>query len=106
MENCKRNESKITRGIPRIACVTALGMAFTFGLPLAARAQSVTPPPVPPGLEVPAPNHAFLLGRGVGTELHLPAYRCPWARRVDVVHTGGHVVHRSAGATHLAFLQS
>jgi hypothetical protein len=71
MKNCKRNESKITRGIPRIACVTALGMAFTFGLPLAARAQSVTPPPVPPGLEVPAPNHAFLLGRGVGTQNYI-----------------------------------
>ena len=71
MENCKRNESKITRGIPRIACVTALGMAFTFALPLTALAQSVTPPPVPPGLEVPAPNRAFLLGRGVGTQNYM-----------------------------------
>jgi hypothetical protein len=48
--------------------VTALGMAFTIALPHAAHAQTVTPPPVPPGLEVEAPNQAFLLGRGVGTQ--------------------------------------
>jgi len=71
MENCNSNESKITPGILRKACVTALSMAFTFALPLAARAQSVTPPPVPPGLEVPAPNQAFLLGRGVGTQNYI-----------------------------------
>jgi hypothetical protein len=54
--------------ILRIACVTALGMAATFALPQAAHAQTVTPPPVPAELEVPAPNQAFLLGRGVGTQ--------------------------------------
>ncbi len=48
--------------------VTVLGMALTIALPLAAHAQTVTPPPVPPGLEVEAPNQAFLLGRGVGTQ--------------------------------------
>src|SRR4051812_28474003 len=46
----------------------ALGMTLTSALPQIAHAQSVTPPPVPPGLEVPAPNQAFLLGRGVGTQ--------------------------------------
>ncbi|HKC80180.1 MAG TPA: DUF3455 domain-containing protein [Gemmatimonadaceae bacterium] len=71
MENCKSNESKITRGILRIACVTALGMAFTFAVPQAARAQSVTPPPVPAGLEVPAPNQAFLVGHAVGTQNYI-----------------------------------
>ena len=54
--------------IKRIACVTALGLTFTSALPQIAHAQNVTPPPVPPGLEVPAPNQAFLLGRGVGTQ--------------------------------------
>jgi hypothetical protein len=49
-------------------CVTALSMAFTIALPHAAHAQGVTPPPVPAGLEVEAPNQAFLLGRGVGTQ--------------------------------------
>jgi hypothetical protein len=49
-------------------CVTALSMAFTIALPHAAHAQSVTPPTVPAGLEVEAPNQAFLLGRGAGTQ--------------------------------------
>jgi Protein of unknown function (DUF3455) len=68
MKNSKTNEQQIIRTIVRIACVTALGMAVTFAAPRAALAQGITPPPVPPGLEVPAPNQAFLLGRGVGTQ--------------------------------------
>jgi Protein of unknown function (DUF3455) len=51
--------------------LTALGMAFTIALPHAAHAQGVTPPTVPPGLEVDAPNEAFLLGRGVGTQNYI-----------------------------------
>jgi Protein of unknown function (DUF3455) len=51
--------------------VTALGMAFMFTLPGAAHAQTVTPPTVPPGLEVEAPNEAFLLGRGKGTQNYI-----------------------------------
>jgi Protein of unknown function (DUF3455) len=54
--------------ISSISSVAALDMALTFALPQAAHAQIVTPPPVPAGLEVPAPNVAFLLGRGVGTQ--------------------------------------
>jgi len=71
MKNCNTNNQQITRNIPLIACVTALGMAFTFALPQAAHAQSVTPPPVPANIEVPAPNEAFLLGRGVGTQNYI-----------------------------------
>jgi hypothetical protein len=48
--------------------VTALGIALTIALPHAAHAQTVTPPPVPPGLEVEAPNQAFLLGRAHGSQ--------------------------------------
>jgi hypothetical protein len=48
--------------------LTGLGMVFTFALPHAAHAQVVTPPPVPTDLRVEAPNEAFLLGRGVGTQ--------------------------------------
>jgi hypothetical protein len=51
--------------------LTALGIAFTIALPHAAHAQSVTPPTVPAGLEVSAPNEAFLLGRGVGTQNYI-----------------------------------
>jgi Protein of unknown function (DUF3455) len=48
--------------------VTALGIACTFALPQAARAQTVVPPPVPANIEVPGQSQAFLLGRGVGTQ--------------------------------------
>jgi hypothetical protein len=68
MKNLNTNEQPIARNIPLIACVTALSMAFTFALPYAARAQAVTPPAVPAGIQVPEGNEAFLLGRGVGTQ--------------------------------------
>jgi hypothetical protein len=68
MKNCKTREHQITRGIPRIAWVASVALAFTLALPQTARAQTVIPPPVPPGLEVLAPSEAFLLGRGVGTQ--------------------------------------
>ena len=55
--------------------ITALGMVFAITLPHAALAQTVTPPPpaVPPGLEVPDGNHAFLIGHGVGTQNYVCA---------------------------------
>jgi hypothetical protein len=68
MKEDNTKEQQTTRRTRLIACVTALGMAFTIALPHAAHAQTVTPPPVPAGLEVPAGNVAFLLGRGVGTQ--------------------------------------
>ena len=49
--------------------VTALGVTFTIALPYAAHAQSVTPPPVPPNIQVDAvANEAFLVGHAVGTQ--------------------------------------
>jgi hypothetical protein len=54
-----------------IGRLTTLSMAFMFALPHAAHAQTVAPPPVPASLEVPAPNEAFLLGRGVGTQNYI-----------------------------------
>ena len=48
-----------------------LGLALMFTLPGAAYAQTVTPPSVPPGLEVDVPNEAFLLGRGKGTQNYI-----------------------------------
>jgi hypothetical protein len=48
--------------------VTILGIALASAVPTAAYAQSVTPPPVPTGIEVGPPNVAFLLGRAVGTQ--------------------------------------
>src|SRR4029079_3262503 len=49
-------------------CITSLGLSLICALPQAAQAQTVTPPIVPPGLEVEAPNQAFLLGHAVGTQ--------------------------------------
>jgi len=68
MKNCNTNERRITKKIPFIAPVTALGMALTLGLPQAAHAQTVTPPSVPAEIQVPAGNEAFLLGHGVCTQ--------------------------------------
>ena len=48
--------------------VTTFGIALTLALPRTAQAQVVTPPPVPTNIEVLAPDQAFLLGRGVGTQ--------------------------------------
>lgn len=57
-----------TRGVRRLACTTALGIALAFALPHAAHAQVPTPPPVPDNLRVLLPNQVFLVGRGVGTQ--------------------------------------
>lgn len=68
MKNSNTTDRQMPRSILRIVRVTTLGMALTAALPQIAHAQTITPPPVPPGLEVTAPNQAFLLGRGVGTQ--------------------------------------
>ena len=68
MKNRNIATQQTTWGILRIACATALGLASTLALPLAAQAQNVTPPPVPTGIEVLPPSQAFLLGHGVGTQ--------------------------------------
>ena len=46
--------------------IALLGLSLICALPRAAQAQIVTPPIVPPGLEVDAPNQAFLLGHATG----------------------------------------
>ena len=48
--------------------VTTLAIAVTFALPHATQAQVVTPPPVPTNIEVAAPDQAFLIGHGFGTQ--------------------------------------
>jgi Protein of unknown function (DUF3455) len=50
------------------ASVTVIGMAFSFVLPHIAHAQTVTPPVVPAGLEVTAPDVPFLVGHATGTQ--------------------------------------
>jgi uncharacterized protein DUF3455 len=49
-------------------CTVVLGLTLLCALPSAAQAQTVTPPSVPAGLEVEAPNQAFLVGHAFGTQ--------------------------------------
>jgi hypothetical protein len=61
----KNDNTRWHRTTRQLACVAALGMAFMVGAPLAAHAGDVTPPSVPDGLQVPAPNQAFLIGHAI-----------------------------------------
>ena len=65
------NWRRTVRGIVAIACVAALGMAFTTAQPQAARDDRITPPPVPADLRVDPPNEVFRLGHGVGTQNYI-----------------------------------
>ena len=70
MRNCNSLESPTPHRIWLGAWATALAVALTA--PQAARAASVTPPPVPTtDLQVPAGNVAFLKGHGVGTQNYI-----------------------------------
>ena len=53
--------------ILNIVGITVLAMIVTLVTPRTAHAQ-VVPPVVPPGLEVAAPNEAFLVGHAVGSQ--------------------------------------
>jgi len=68
MKHCNALENQTTRRILRIACATALAVAFSVALPQPAHADRVTPPPVPANIQVPAGNKAFLEGHAVGTQ--------------------------------------
>jgi Protein of unknown function (DUF3455) len=48
--------------------ISALGFVFAVAMSGPVHAQTVTPPVVPASIEVPAPNQAFLVGHGVGTQ--------------------------------------
>lgn len=61
-------KNPITRRILFVVCTITLAVGFIVSLPQLAHAQDISPPPVPPGLEVDPGNEVFLLGRGVGTQ--------------------------------------
>jgi hypothetical protein len=76
----------ITRRSLLVACSTALAVGFTVSLPQPAHAAHVTPPDVPPAIQVEPGNRAFLEGHGVGTQNYIclpcpnpstPAAACP-----------------------------
>jgi Protein of unknown function (DUF3455) len=76
MKNRNAPENQTTRRILLMACATALAVAFTVSLPQPAHADQVTPPPVPPIIQVPAGNKAFLEGHAVGTQNYI-CVPCP-----------------------------
>ena len=86
MKNSNAAEHRTARRILLAACSTALAAAFTVSLPQPARADHVTPPPVPTQIQVPAGNTAFLVGHADGTQNYIclpcpnpttPAIQCP-----------------------------
>jgi hypothetical protein len=69
MKNCNSLSNQVTRRILPIACATALAVAFTVSLSQPAYAGGqVTPPTVPPNLQVEAGNKPFLKGEAQGTQ--------------------------------------
>jgi Protein of unknown function (DUF3455) len=86
MRNWNMLQNWITRRSLLVACSTALAVGFTVSLPQPAHAAHVTPPDVPPAIQVQAGNRAFLEGHGVGTQNYIclpcpnpttPAAACP-----------------------------
>jgi Protein of unknown function (DUF3455) len=86
VKHCNVLEDQTTRRALFIACSIGLAVACTVSLPRQAHAGRVTPPPVPPDIQVEAGNRAFLKGRGVGTQNYIclpcpnpttPATACP-----------------------------
>ena len=86
MKNYKASENQTMNRILRIACATALTVAFTVALPQPTRADDVTRPYVPADIEVPPGNTAFFKGHGVGTQNYIclpcpnlvaPTMKCP-----------------------------
>src|ERR1700704_2590872 len=73
MKNCNTLENRKTRRILPIAGAAALAVAFTVSLAQPARADRVTPPPVPRNIAVPPGNKVFLEGHGVGTQNYVCA---------------------------------
>ena len=67
----KASPNRAPRRILKIACGAALAVAFTAVPPASARAEKVTPPPVPAEIAVPAGNRAYLEGHAVGTQNYI-----------------------------------
>src|SRR5215510_1410475 len=76
MKNCNAPENQTTRRLLLITSAVALAVAFTVSRPQLADADRVTPPPVPPNIQVPAGNKAFLEGHAVGTQNYI-CVPCP-----------------------------
>jgi len=67
MKNCNAPKNHPTRRTLRIACTTALALAFTVSLAQPVHAQ-VVPPTTPDTIAVPAGNSAYLVGHAFGSQ--------------------------------------
>jgi hypothetical protein len=87
MRHDNAETTQTTYSLLLIACVAALAVVFTVSRPQSVYAAfDIVPPPVPPDLQVPAGNKAFLEGHAVGTQNYIclpcpnattPAAMCP-----------------------------
>ena len=73
LKNCNALENQTTRRILPVVPAMALALAFAFSLPQLARAEPIHVGNVPFNIKVPAGNHAFLVGHGVGTQNYVCA---------------------------------
>ena len=71
MKNCSILKNRPTFRNLLSTCAIGLAVAFTVSPPQPARADPVTPPPVPANIQVPDGNQAFLEGHGVGTQNYI-----------------------------------
>ena len=72
LKNCNAPENQSTRRILPVVPAAALAVAFAFSLPQLAHAE-IHVGKVPDNIKVPAGNHAFLEGHGVGTQNYICA---------------------------------
>jgi hypothetical protein len=71
MKNHQAQNPQTTRRLRPIACAAALAVAFSVALPQLTHAHHVTPPLVPPNIQVPTGNKAFREGHAVGTQNYI-----------------------------------
>ena len=72
----RKLKSKVLSTIGRLSAASLVlagvaAMAFTVPSPAPAYADSLTPPPVPDNIQVPAGNKLFLVGHAVGTQNYI-----------------------------------
>ena len=74
LNNCNVFGTRSARRFPSVVPAAALAVAFAFSLPQLARAEPIHVGNVPVNIQVPAGNHAFLEGHGVGTQNYVCAF--------------------------------